>query len=197
MLREGTCRSECQHEAQRRTTACCRRHGQSSTMRKRDTTGGYDNRVSSARPKTCHSLCVTARAVGHPTEQLLERDRFSCVFRTPRSAPISPRNRVSNHDWTCVADRTAIKRPKTRAVLVTGGRTSRLSRTNAVRVWGSPWDRREPPENWVVGCETSRGKERSLTLSAFNRPQFTHIHSKIFFTFTMKPEDGLSEAAGG
>ena len=115
---------------------------------------------------------------------------FSALLAQP---PISPRSRVSNHDRTCEADRTAIKRPKTRAVLVTGGRTSRLSRTNAVRVWGSPWDRREPPENWGVGCETSGGKKRPLTLSAFNRPQFTQIHSKIFFTFTMKPEGAVSK----
>lgn len=37
------------------------------------------------------------------------------------------------------------------------------------------------------GCETSRGKETRLTMSALSFPQLTHILSRIFFTFTMKP----------
>jgi hypothetical protein len=34
----------------------------------------------------------------------------------------------------------------------------------------------------------------ALTMSAFSFPQFTHIHSKIFFTFTMKPMRTMSMA---
>lgn len=79
----------------------------------------------------------------------------SCLnFRTPRSAPHFTAHCVSNQDRTCVMGHAAIKRSKTRATRVSGGRTPRLSRTDAVRVWGSPLHRREPPENWVVGCET-------------------------------------------
>jgi hypothetical protein len=48
---------------------------------------------------------------------------------------------------------------------------------------------REPPENWGGGGAKrveERG-ERKLTMSAFSFPQFTHIHSNIFFTLIMKP----------
>jgi hypothetical protein len=38
------------------------------------------------------------------------------------------------------------------------------------------------------GNETSRGKRMRLTISAFSFPQFTQIHSKIFFTLIMNPE---------
>ena len=84
----------------------------------------------------------------------------SCLnFRTPRSAPHFTAHHVSNHDRTTAVDHAAVKRPKTRADLVAGGRTPRLSRTDAVRVWGSPCIRREPREIWVVGCETRERKE--------------------------------------
>ena len=54
-----------------------------------------------------------------------------------------------------------------------GGRTPRLSRTTAKRAWGSPWVWREPPENWVVGCETSRGKNETHAADF----QFPTIHA--------------------
>ena len=138
-------------------------------------TGGYDNRVSSARPKTCHSICVTARAVGHPSQvaSFACEATVLCFPHSSLSPPFHHANHVSNHDRTCAVDRAAIKRPKTRTILVTGGRTPRLSRTNAARVWGSPWNRREPPENWVVGCETRGGRGHSR-----NRPLTVHSSHK-------------------
>ena len=155
---------------------------------KRYNRGGYNNRVSSAKRCLQHAALSASQrgqlAIHPGNSQRSSSSLFSALLVQP---PISPRYRVSNHNRTNATDPAAIKRPKTRVVLVTDGRTSRLSRTDAVRVWGSPWDRREPPENWVVGCET-RGGKKSLTLSTFNLPQFTQMHSKIFFTFTMKPE---------
>ena len=153
---------------------------------KANTTGGYDNRVSSAKPRTCHSICVTARAVGLSVTSSSHARDYCSVFRTPRSAPHFTTHRVSNHDRTCAVDRAAIKRPKTRADLVTGGRTPRLSRTDAVRVWGSPWIRREPPENWVVGCETSRGRRthdigfQSSTIDTYTLQDFLHFYDKPY-----------------
>jgi hypothetical protein len=44
-----------------------------------------------------------------------------------------------------------------------------------------------PQKIGLWGCETSRGKETRLTMSALSFPQLTHILSRIFFTFTMKP----------
>ena len=43
-------------------------------------TGGYINRVSCAMPKTCHSICVTVRAVEHPSAAARMRDCFSFCF---------------------------------------------------------------------------------------------------------------------
>lgn len=153
---------------------------------KANTTGGYDNRVSSAKPRTCHSICVTARAVGLSVTSSSHARDYCSVFRTPRSAPHFTTHRVSNHDRTCAVDRAAIKRPKTRADLVTGGRTPRLSRTDAVRVWGSPWIRREPPENWVVGCETRETKEgvthaislQTTTVYTYTLQNLLHFHNE-------------------
>ncbi|KAF8223136.1 hypothetical protein L208DRAFT_559920 [Tricholoma matsutake] len=47
-----------------------------------------------------------------------------------------------------------------------------------------------PQKIGLWGCETSRGKETRLTMSALSFPQLTHILSRIFFTFTMKPFGG-------
>ncbi len=151
-----------------------------------DTTGGYDNRVSSARPRTCHSICVTARAVKHPSRVARIRDYCSCFPHSSLSPPFHHANRVSNHDRTCAVDRAAIKRPKTRADLVTGGRTPRLSRTDAVRVWGSPWVWREPPENWVVGCETRETNEgvthaislQTTAVNTYTLQDLLHFHNE-------------------
>lgn len=55
--------------------------------------------------------------------------------------------------------------------------------------------RREPPENervaqgkWWGYRSGERLGSGALTISAFNFPQFTQMHSRIFFTLTRKPE---------
>lgn len=111
-------------------------------------------------------------------------ENFFALLAQP---PISPRNRVSNQHRAFAKVRAAIKRPTTRADHTTGRRTPRLSRTDAVRAWGSPHKERAP-RKLGVGCETSRGKETRLTMSPLSLPQLTHMHSKIFLTFTIKPE---------
>jgi hypothetical protein len=68
--------------------------------------------------------------------------------------------------------------------------TSQIDRTQ--RRLGVPRDGKSPQKIWVVGSETRRRRKR-LTSSAFNLPQFTQIHSKIFLTFTMKPESSIKE----
>jgi hypothetical protein len=50
-----------------------------------------------------------------------------------------------------------------------------------------------PQKIGLWGCETSRGKETRLTMSALSFPQLTHILSRIFFTFTMKPVQRVNE----
>ena len=119
-------------------------------------TGGYDNRVSSARPKTCHSICVTARAVGHPSQvaSFACEATVLCFPHSSLSPPFHHANHVSNHDRTCAVDRAAIKRPKTRADLVAGGRTPRLSRTTQVCKFGVLHSGESPQKIWDVGCET-------------------------------------------
>jgi hypothetical protein len=53
--------------------------------------------------------------------------------------------------------------------------------------------RREPPENeWVAqgrswGCRRRVAGQEALTVSALSFPQFTQMHSSIFFTLTRKP----------
>ena len=75
-----------------------------------------------------------------------------------------------------------------------GGRTPRcrgLTQRRGFGVLHGIW--REPPENWESGGAKRAGKkETQLTISAFNFPQFTQIHSKIFFTFTKKPSNTCS-----
>ena len=44
-----------------------------------------------------------------------------------------------------------------------------------------------PQKVGVWGAKRVEEMETRLTMSAFNLPQFTQIHSRIFFTFTMKP----------
>ena len=70
-----------------------------------------------------------------------------------------------------------------------GGRTPRcrgLTQRRGFGVLHGIW--REPPENWESGGAKRAGKkETQLTISAFNFPQFTQIHSRIFFTFTKNP----------
>ena len=55
-------------------------------------TGGYINRVSCAMPKTCHSICVTVRAVEHPSAAARMRDCFSFCF--PHSSLSPPFHRT-------------------------------------------------------------------------------------------------------
>lgn len=54
--------------------------------------------------------------------------------------------------------------------------------------------RREPPENWTGGEQNKSTELGPLTMSAFNLPQLTQIHSKIFFTLIIKPVQGLAYA---
>lgn len=125
-----------------------------------DSKGEYDRRLRQGLICQADHMQLSLRysECSWPSITVARSCGLLLFFRTPRSAPHFTTNRVSNHYRTCAVVRAAIKRPKTRADPVAGGRTPRLSRTDAVRVWGSPWDRREPPENWVVGCET-RGRE--------------------------------------
>lgn len=172
-----------------------------STMRtkvRRSNRGPHPTSRCAKKPKTRISRCVTAEM-----GQLLsnQKNAEEDVFRTPRSAPHFTRNLVSNQAPSgCNGKDAAIKRPKTRAMappqrveerprLYCQG-TKRGAGLGFSRVSGE-----SPQKIGMVGCETSRGKIR-LTISAFNFPQFTHIHSRIFFTFTIKPRAGFGKRAG-
>lgn len=114
------------------------------------------------------------------------------VFRTPRSAPHFTHNLVSNQapcglQWERRGDQaTENARHGSPA---TGGRTPSKKFQGTKRGAGLGFSRvsgESPQKIGMVGCETSRGKIR-LTMSAFSFPQFTQIHSRIFFTLMMKP----------
>ena len=156
-------------------------------------TGGYDNRVSSARPKTCHSICVTARAVGHPSQVA----SFACeatVLCFPHSSLSPP----FHHATACPTSTGRLQWPTRRSSDRQRAQTAprveeRLDFRERTRYGLGVLHKERAPRKLGVGCETSRGKETPLTVSAFSLPQFTHIHSKIFLTFTMKPEIVLLE----
>ena len=139
-------------------------------------------------PRTCHSSCVTARAV-RPCNPIWLHHITGCFF--PHSSLSPP----FHHATACPTNTgryamvpAAIKRSKTREVRVTGGRTPRFSRTNAERAWGSPWVRREPPESWVEGCKTSRGKGdathdvgfQSPTIYTYTFQDLLHFHQETW-----------------
>ena len=80
-------------------------------------------------PRTCHSSCVTARAV-RPCNPIWLHHSTGCFF--PHSSLSPP----FHHATACPTNTgryamvpAAIKRSKTREVRVTGGRTPRFSRT--------------------------------------------------------------------
>ena len=117
---------------------------------------------------------------------------FHIILRTPRSAPHFTHNRRSNqHRGACNGhnggQKTGTKRPALRVEehLACQGLRSGVDLGFSMRL-----GERAPRKFGVVGCEASRGKhETSLTVSAFNFPQFTHTHSNTFFTFTKKPKE--------
>src|SRR5882762_9364523 len=95
-------------------------------------------------------------------------------FRTPRSAPISPHDRVSNQhralQWLTrqSSDRNrASTTPRVEERL-------ECRETNAAWVWGSPWDvERAPRKFGWWGAKQAEEKNTPLTMSDFNFPQFT------------------------
>jgi hypothetical protein len=142
-----------------------------------------------SKPKTLISRCVTAET-GQVFPTKNARRMFFALLVQP---PISPATSCpTKHRAACNGKDAAIKRPKTRAMdppqrveerpRIKFQGTKRGASLGFSRVSGE-----SPQKIGMVGCETSRGKIR-LTMSALSFPQFTQIHSRIFFTFIRKPE---------
>ena len=111
------------------------------TTRDWTTTGGKTMLGSRCWPRTYRSSCVTERVVRPFILAWLDHT-IDLFFRTPRSAPhftTQPRVQPLPDDmqWTL---RRSSDRKRAR-VRITGGRTSHVSRINAERAWGSPWER--------------------------------------------------------
>ncbi len=142
---------------------------------------------SKCRPYTCHSICVTERAVGPLIPAWRHHD---CEFIFSHSSLSPP----FHHTTTCPTNTGRCNGPRGDKAIENahgprpGGRTPRLSRTNAVRARGSPRFGESPQKIGWWGAKRVEERETRLTMSAFSLPQLTHMHSSIFFTFTMKPE---------
>ena len=142
---------------------------------------------------TCPSNCFTAP--NSPAISIHDDDDkvivfFKIFFALLARPPISPATGGPTlpkaHKLVTSRRSSDRNRASDRAV---GGRTPRcrgLTQRRGFGVLHGIW--REPPENWESGGAKRAGKkETQLTISAFNFPQFTQIHSRIFFTFTKNP----------
>ena len=98
--------------------------------------------------------------------------------------PISPRSRVSNQHQTYAVVHAAIKRSKTRVVRVWV--EERLDSRERTQCGLGVLQRREPPENWVVGCETGLRKGdkthdirlESPTIYTYTLQDLLHFHDE-------------------
>ena len=116
-------------------------------------TGGYINRVSCAMPKTCHSICVTVRAVEHPSAAARMRDCFSFCF--PHSSLSPPFHRTTACPTNTECKQWSARRSSDRKRAPTALRVEeRLDVRDLTQSGLGVLHWREPPENWVVGCET-------------------------------------------
>ena len=108
-------------------------------------------------------------------------------FRTPRSAPhFTTQLRVQPWPDVCSGLRgdqatENARRPRH------GWKNASIIENEHSAGLGFSIESERAPRKLGGGERNERRKEGPLTLSAFSRPQFTQIHSKIFFTFTMKP----------
>jgi len=153
------------------------------------TTGGKRHRVTSAGQRRA-TLCVTARAVWTSMAGGLQnRHQQPPVFFSHSS--LSP---PFHHATACPTNigcmQWSMRRSSDRKRATTAPRVEeRLGfRERTQSGLGVLQQLGESPQKigWW-GAKRVEETETRLTMSAFNLPQFTHIHSNIFFTFTMKP----------
>ena len=111
--------------------------------------------MSEARPATasqCKDRLTTSIQSRNTAFHGCDR-RFS---RTPRSAPHFTRTLRSNRLDSMCSGRCGNDEIKGHASTMLREEEHLVVEGYAmIRVWGSPWNWREPPENWSVGCETS------------------------------------------
>lgn len=140
---------------------------------------------SKCRPYTCHSICVTERAVGPLIPAWRHHDCEFIFFALLAQPPISPHNHVSNQHRTL---QWPARRSSDRKRARTASGWKNASIVENERGAGSGFSKiwREPPENWVVGCETSRGKGdathdvrfQSPTINTYALQYLLHFHDE-------------------
>ena len=134
------------------------------------------------------SVCFTDIARRNHTRRIGRSFRPCDSLVYCRSAPHFTTQEHTQQCRTCAVGLAAIKRPKTRET------PFRPAEHNTPRARGFPWyTGRAPRKLGWWGCKRTRG-EQALTMSAFSFPQFTQMHSRIFFTLTMKPARGIGES---
>ncbi len=138
------------------------------------------------RPSQIHSTCVTGSIWG----QLSRRG-----LTTP-DIPIFPHSSLSppfHHATTCPTITERMQGPTRRSsdrkrAQTTSRVEERLDCRERTQSGLGVLHHGESPQKigWW-GAKRVYEKEAKLTVSAFSLPQFTQMHSNIFFTFTMKP----------
>jgi hypothetical protein len=138
------------------------------------------------RPNTRHSICVTARAMDHSSLRGVTAQRIP-IFRTPRSAPhFTTQPRVQPAPSVCDGLRGDQAIENARSPRHGWKNVSIIENERSAGLGFSIGECPQKIGWW--GAKRVEERRTQLTMSAFNLPQFTHIHSRIFLTFTMKPD---------
>ena len=183
------CESRRQHvklkPAEQRAAACVSCHRVQERRRLRQGATKYESQVPGPERATRSASQRVQLAIQRSSSR--RRLLLLCFSALLAQPPISPRTacptRTGRVQWTT---RRSSDRKRARSSSRVEERLDCRERTQCG--FGVLHEIGESPQKigWW-GAKREGGKKRSLTLSAFNRPQFTHMHSKIFFTFTMKP----------
>ena len=138
------------------------------------------------RPNQIHSTASQRASGANYHDEALPR-RIFIIFRTPRSAPLfTTQLRVQPSPDVCngprgdqaIENARGPRRGWKNASIVENDRRAGLGFSIMERA----------PRKLGGGERSKQTRNVPLTVSAFNLPQNTHMHSNIFFTFTIKPK---------
>ena len=122
--------------------------------------------------------------MAHGPHHFFSHSSFSPPFHRATSCPTRPRADAMGSTRRSSDRKRALHDPPPRVgrtpLIIKG--TKRGAGLGFSMAYGE-----SPQKIGLWGCETSRGMETQLTMSALSFPQLTQILSRIFFTFTIKP----------